>query len=227
VWIADDGRSGTLELWRAVRGVHRQTALWPFILTADTDMLADLVHFAAHEVNLDELARGEVLDSDRVLMEMAAMAAAADNDDDDSQGELDESNYDREAQGVGREALEDAEGRLQRDQFHRLALIEAAHGWEVPVRLAWTGGANYDLDGAQHLAVLRRWSQRYGADVLTLGSDTLELLVERPPASKDEALAVAREQFSYCPDIVWQGLGTIGALAATQARSRVWYFWWD
>lgn len=230
VWVAEADRSGTVELWHMVRSVHQHTGLWPFLLTADADMLPDLVHFAAHEADVDELARGEALESDDVLREMAAMAAGADEDDDeagDFKGELDESTYDEEAGAVSPAVLDDVAGRLQRDQPHRLALIEAAHGWEVPARLAWSGAANYDLSGAQHLAVLRRWGQRYGAHLLSLGFDTVELLVERPPAGKDDALVVAREQFAYCPDIVWQGLGTIGSLAATQARSRLWYFWWD
>ena len=230
VWVADGDRSGTVELWRMVRGVHQHTRLWPFVLTADADMLPDLVHFAADEADSEELARGEALHSDAVLREMAAMAAGDDEDDDEAggfEGELDESTYDQEARALGPDVHDDVEGRLHRDQPHRLALIEAGHGWEVPARLAWSGAANYDLSGAQHLAVLRRWGQRYGAELLTVGFDTIELLVDRPPAAKDDALAVAREQFAYCPDIVWQGVGTIGALAATQVRSRLWYFWWD
>ena len=223
VWVADGKRSGTVELWRAVRGVHQHTGLWPFLLTASADMLPDLLHFAATEADVGELARGEALDSDEVLRELAAMAAGEDEDDDDEfEGELDESTYDKEARAVRPDVLADVEGRLQRDQPHRLALIEAAHGWEVPARLAWSGAANYDLSSAHHLAVLRRWGQRYGADLLTLGFDTIELVVDRPPAEKDEALAVAREQFAYCPHIMWQGVGTIGALAAAQARSRLW-----
>ena len=35
---------------------------------------------------------------------------------------------------------------------------------------------------------------------------------------------MAREQFAYCPHIMWQGVDTIGALAAAQARSRLWHF---
>ncbi|MDQ3641045.1 MAG: DUF4253 domain-containing protein [Actinomycetota bacterium] len=230
VWVAEADRSGTVELWRMVRGVHQNTGLWPFLLTAKADMLPDLVHFAAQEADLDELARGEALNSDDVLREMAAMAAGDDEDDDEAagfKGELDESTYDEEAQALSPDVVDDVDSHLQQDQPHRLALIEAAHGWEVPARLAWSGATNYDLSGAQHLAVLRRWGQRYGAELLTLGFDTIELLVERPPAGKVDALAVAREQFAYCPDIVWQGVGTIGALAASQARSPVWYFWWD
>ena len=157
------------------------TGLWPFLLTADADMLPDLVHFAANEADSAELSRGEALNSDDVLREMAAMAAS-DDEPDDKGGERGESTYDWEASAVTPNVLEDIEGRLRRDRPYRLALIEAAHGWEVPARLGWSGAVNYDLSGAQHVAVLRRWSQRYGANLLTLGFDTIELVVERPPA---------------------------------------------
>lgn len=47
-----------------------------------------------------------------------------------------------------------------------IGLISARHGWEVPGRLSWGGAANYDLDGAHHVAVLRHWEQRYGAELV-------------------------------------------------------------
>jgi hypothetical protein len=40
-------------------------------------------------------------------------------------------------------------------------------------------------------------------------------------------MAVAREQYAYCPDIVDQGVGSIGELAAEHVCSPSWYFWWD
>ena len=40
-------------------------------------------------------------------------------------------------------------------------------------------------------------------------------------------MALALEQYAFCPDIVEQGCGTIGYLADTLAKSNKWYFWWD
>lgn len=64
----------------------------------------------------------------------------------------------------GARALDEVEGPLQPGRPHRLALIEATQGWEVPAGLAQLGAANYDLTGGQHLAVLRRCSRPHGAD---------------------------------------------------------------
>jgi hypothetical protein len=38
---------------------------------------------------------------------------------------------------------------------------------------------------------------------------------------------LAREHFLYAPDIVWQGVGDVGELAAYLDNSPVWHFWWD
>jgi hypothetical protein len=45
--------------------------------------------------------------------------------------------------------------------------------------------------------------------------DVLELSVTRPPTSDQAALALAREQFSYSPDIVQRGVNDIETLAAS------------
>ncbi|MEN3327087.1 MAG: hypothetical protein V7638_1894 [Acidobacteriota bacterium] len=51
--------------------------------------------------------------------------------------------------------------------------------------------------------------------------------VARPASTRDEALALAKQQFIYCSDIVHQGVGSVEALAATLFGATVWYFWWD
>jgi len=40
-------------------------------------------------------------------------------------------------------------------------------------------------------------------------------------------MKLAWEQYHYCPDIVWQGVGTTSDLAAMLRGHGVWYFWWD
>ena len=60
-----------------------------------------------------------------------------------------------------------------------------------------------------------------------MSGDVIECTVKTPPSSKQAALALAREQFVYCSDIVHQGVRSIEALAATLLNSKTWYFWWD
>ncbi len=76
-------------------------------------------------------------------------------------------------------------------------------------------------------ALLKHWYERYGAEVMGMTSDTIEMQVARPPRSSDEALQLAFEQYVYSPDIVDQGAGGLDHLAALLLGGTVWYFWWD
>jgi len=57
--------------------------------------------------------------------------------------------------------------------------------------------------------------------------DTINLQVANRPKTREEALALARDQYVYCPDIVDQGVETYNALAADLVANYWWYFWWD
>lgn len=107
-----------------------------------------------------------------------------------------------------------------------IALIPTGDSWKVPCYLKF-GGWNECPFPAEHAAVMRRWQAKYGAEVVTITQDTVEMRVEHPPMSRDEALALAREQFVYCADIVSQGTQTIDALAASLLDAPTWFFWWD
>jgi Domain of unknown function (DUF4253) len=107
-----------------------------------------------------------------------------------------------------------------------IALLPVDESWKAAAILPW-GGYNENPGPAVHTAVLRDWNRRYGAELVAMTGDVLELSVTRPPTSDEAALALAREQFSYAPDIVQQGVGDVEALAATLKNGHAWYFWWD
>jgi hypothetical protein len=111
----------------------------------------------------------------------------------------------------------------------RILLVPTRNGWEVPAFVPFGGADGWnDCPGdAAHVAVLKAWYQRYGAELVTMSDDVLELQVARPPASDEAAAAIAMEQFAYCGDIVEQGVGSVKALAASIKACPIWYFWWD
>lgn len=111
------------------------------------------------------------------------------------------------------------------DKVHIL-LIPTRLGWEVPAYLRW-GDWNACPPPEYHVAALRHWHKQYGVDLIGINGDTMNLRAAKAPATRDKALALAREQYEYCPDIVDQGAGSISALAATLMASGWWYFWWD
>ncbi len=107
-----------------------------------------------------------------------------------------------------------------------ILLVPTRNGCEVPA-LLMLGGWNECPGPVVHVALLRSWRDRYGAEPVTFGGDVLELRVTRRPETQQEALRLAEEQYLYCNDIVEQGVANIDALAATLLASDIWFFWWD
>jgi len=107
-----------------------------------------------------------------------------------------------------------------------ILLLPIKDGSEAPAYLRW-GGWNACPSAALHVAVLRSWKQRYGAELVGLSGDVIDLRVTKRPATRAEAMALAREQYLYCSDIVDQGTTSLPPLAASLMASDWWFFWWD
>jgi hypothetical protein len=104
--------------------------------------------------------------------------------------------------------------------------VPTPHSWEVPAYLFY-GGWNECPLAEEHVAILKYWKEKYGADIITLKGDVIECTVADPPQTPEDAIALANEQFVYCPDIVYQGAETIAALASGLKNGTTWFFWWD
>lgn len=107
-----------------------------------------------------------------------------------------------------------------------IGLLPVDVSWKVPAHIK-NGGWNECPGPEEHVAVFRSWHERYGAEVACFTNDVVEFLVPRPPRTREDAMALAREQFVYCPDIVLQGVESLEVLAATLLDGPTWYFWWD
>lgn len=106
-----------------------------------------------------------------------------------------------------------------------LAEIPVKNPWEVSAYLPF-GGWNECPTNEEHMAVAKYWFEKYGAVPALMTHDVLEYSLPAP-VSQEKAMEVAWEQFTYCSDIVEQGVGTVGRLADGLAQSKFWYFWWD
>jgi hypothetical protein len=107
-----------------------------------------------------------------------------------------------------------------------IGLVPTALAWQVPAFLKFGDWNDCPSPDAQ-VALHKKWHQEYGSEIACLSGDVIECTVKNPPSSRQSALALAREQFVYCSDIVHQGVGSLEALAATLIKSKTWYFWWD
>jgi hypothetical protein len=96
----------------------------------------------------------------------------------------------------------------------------------IPAYLRW-GGWNECPAAEYHVAAMRGWRDRYGAELVGMSDDTINLRVASRPKTREEALALAREHYIYCADIIDQGFPSYSALAAYLMANDWWYFWWD
>lgn len=106
-----------------------------------------------------------------------------------------------------------------------IVLIPTDDPTTVPVHLHW-GGFNGCLPAPYHVAALRNWRDRYGAELVALRHDTLELRVARKPATQQEALELAQVHNAYCSEFAEHG-ETLNMMAAKLMVQDWWQFWWD
>jgi hypothetical protein len=107
-----------------------------------------------------------------------------------------------------------------------IALIPTDDWTTVPAHMRW-GGWNACPHAEYHIAALRAWRDRFGAELIGLSSDRMDLRVAHRPHTRAQALELAREHYIYCNDIVDQGEGTLSRLAACLITDDWWNFWWD
>lgn len=125
-------------------------------------------------------------------------------------------------------ALQCAARLLSQDRPLRLGLVAADRGADALAAAGWTGPLNYTNDTGQIAAIVRSWEDRFGARVVGVGFADLYVSVAAPPATLDEALAVAAEHFAFCPDNIRQSHPhTLTAYASRLVRTSTWEFWWD
>ena len=107
-----------------------------------------------------------------------------------------------------------------------IALAPTRNGYEVPAMLGF-GGYNACPEPAEQSAVLNRWYNSHRAQLVYLHAEVVELRVDRPPTTRDAASQIALEHYTFAPDVVEQGAGSIGHLAASLMGAGHWTLWWD
>ncbi|MFF7534983.1 DUF4253 domain-containing protein [Streptomyces bobili] len=123
------------------------------------------------------------------------------------------------------------EGFLSCESELWMCLVEALHGYEIPVLLQtlphtpnwYVDKVQRGLEPADHLAFLRSWQRRFGAELFYIDGSNLRLAVSRPPLTPLAAAQAAVERFSYSSD----GAPDLPVLGDGEIRSTVWTCWWD
>jgi hypothetical protein len=117
---------------------------------------------------------------------------------------------------------------ITREPFPKvcIVLVPTNDSTTILAHLHW-GSWNECPAPEYHVAALRHWRDVYGAELVGLGRDTIDLKVMRKPTTRDEAIELARVQYAYCADIIDQGCGSYSVLAAQVLAHDWWFFWWD
>ncbi|WAL66258.1 DUF4253 domain-containing protein [Amycolatopsis cynarae] len=116
---------------------------------------------------------------------------------------------------------------LARRGSYRLGLVAVERPADVPAALGWTGMIKSTDRVAALSAVLRSWEERFGATLIVLGFDELELSVAAPPRLQSRALVVAAEHRAFSVRTFSGQPGNLREYAAGLVHRRHWRFSWD
>ncbi|HEX2089532.1 MAG TPA: DUF4253 domain-containing protein [Actinomycetota bacterium] len=228
LWITDQEVPGIDRLWAQVAERFDETGLWPVILESVDPVTEEPTRrpWDSGELAPSLSSDPDEFNAESVLRRWWKEAVGPDEDSLDSVEP-----FGAEFPGLARGTTGPSNGAapvlVARELPGRLGLVPVARPADVPAAVGWAGPTNYYSDMGQLAAVLRSWEDRFGAVVVGLGFDTLILGVRRPPVGAAMSNAVAAEQFAVCPDIVWQGVESIAALAEEIDGQRTWFCWWD
>lgn len=219
--IAVGGEKAPLA-WLTFRAQYDNTTLWPVII-GDEDAVK----------TMDPATNADSTSSPRESLSLAGKVDPADwfaarckENAEDERGGFPEADWPAAAELCpGFFATRDALSNRPHQQVY-LALVQTKDFTKVPAILRF-GDWNACPRPEIHVALLRYWRDKYGAELVSLAGDILECRVSKRPQTREEALTLAKEQYAYCSDIVDQGVGSIQALAASLQISDFWYFWWD
>jgi Domain of unknown function (DUF4253) len=107
-----------------------------------------------------------------------------------------------------------------------IAFIPTIVSWKTFAFLQF-GGWNSCPATEEHIAISKRWYEIYGAEVVGISHDVVEMRVAKSPLDADAVFRLAQEQYIYCADIVHQGVGSLTKLAVNLYANKIWFFWWD
>lgn len=110
-----------------------------------------------------------------------------------------------------------------RETIH-IATIPTQDNTAIPAYLNF-GGWNACPYPHVFVAALRKWRADWGAELVAITSDTLDVRFPRKPASREAALDLCFEMMALGSDTLMDG--DPAQFAAEAMLSEYWQFWWD
>jgi uncharacterized protein DUF4253 len=214
------------DLWTRLHAEHHRSGLWPVLLDDSTQP------WSAGQVAPETTADIDTFDAAAFMAEVWADWLEPQDDHQDLE---DLAPFGRDCPGLAAPgepvrsptAVAAWYVKVLDDGSTPLGLAAASRGADVLAVMGWQGAVNHNKWTAPLAAVVRSWEDRFGARVIRLGFNTLDLSVAAPPATTEHALHVAAEHWTFCPDNILQGPGTLADYAEEIRGKNFWSFWWD
>ena len=222
------GGAAALQTWRSLRERHPLTGLWPVILGPSRSVV-DQLTWRVDILSQDKpgVPTLEEVPSPAELLQRWMGDPALDDYLGDVPRHLAKLEADQASIRDRLAARSDADAlRMVKGERVHIGLVPASAGWEVPALLAWAGAEKLEVTGPEHMSVLHFWHQSYGAELVSLGMEQMECLVDNPPADARGAFELAVQHYAYCPALMDNLAPAMGALAAT-LFGRHWIFDWS
>ncbi len=222
-WLSDDPVSG--ELWSELRAEHPTSGLWPLLLEESVQP------WSVGQIAPDDADRINLFHAQAFMDEV--WADWVESASHDQIGNLEP--FGPVSPGLAEPGVPVAHPDVVADWYARelarngtpLGLVAASRGADALAVMGWQGAVNHNEWAVPMAAVIRSWEDRFGARVVGVGFNTLDLSVAAPPTTELHAVHVAAEHWTFCPDSIVQGPGTLVDYAEQIMGRNAWSFWWD
>jgi Domain of unknown function (DUF4253) len=231
--------SDAITTWEKLYKLVTDTGYYPVILGDRAEAIQthsdEIEQRSSHIIVKKLLEEAEDIDSNKWFVSEAREMREDSEDDEDCWIEGEEFPDDRNE--IDRDILEEIdywhetfekepEYTIPSSDQTLISLLPTTTSWETFAFLQF-GGWNDCPTSEENIAIAKRWYELYGAEVVGISNDTVEMRVGKPPLDADAAFRLAQEQYIYCKDIVNQGVGSLTKLAVNLYANNIWFFWWD
>ncbi|HEY3688520.1 MAG TPA: DUF4253 domain-containing protein [Streptosporangiaceae bacterium] len=224
LWLSDAPVTG--ELWARLRADHPASGLWPVLLEDSNQP------WSAGQIAPEPASEIDFYDPAAFMAEVWSDWVGRQPDE----SAIDDlAPYGRYSPGLATPGHQVADPGTVADRYAEvladgsrlLGLVAVDRGADALAAIGWQGALYHNEWTAPLAAVVRGWEDRFGARVVGMGFNTLELSVAAPPATSRHAAQVAAEHWAFCPEVMAQGPGTLAAYAEHLRGGHTWSFWWE
>lgn len=218
-WLSDSPVPA--ELWTRLRAEHPRSGLWPVLLEDSVQP------WSAGQVAPEPEAEIDHYRADAFMAEVWSDLI--------ENRVVDLTPFGRDCPGPARPGELVADPGIVADWYAGvvaerrtpLGLAAVKRGADALAVMGWQGAVHHNEWTVPLAAVVRSWEDRFGARIVGMGFNTLDLSVAAPPVTTEHALHVAAEHWTFCPESILQGPGTLIDYAEQLLGQNAWSFWWD